>query len=118
MAIWRTLAALTAVVVLSACVHGGEPEEQQGSHRIGRNVASNLCVGCHDISDEYRAPPPRVPGAPPAFITVASDPRLDMKRLTQFVRFPHGEMDNVVLTRKETDAVVGYILSLKRPQRN
>lgn len=114
MKIRRTIA-VAAVLALGACVHGGEPQEQPGSHRIGRNVAGNLCVGCHDISDEYRAPPPRVPGSPPAFITIATDPRLDMKHLTQFVRFPHGEMDNVILTRKETEAVVGYIMSLKRP---
>ena len=115
MAIGRMMAALAAMFALGACVHGAEPQEQAGSNRIGKNVARNLCIGCHDISDEYRAPPPRVPGAPPAFITIASAPRLDMKHLTQFVRFPHGEMDNVMLTRKETQAVVAYILSLKRP---
>lgn len=116
MTIQRTMAVLAVLIALGACVSGPEPEEQPGSHRVGKNVASNLCAGCHDVSDEYRAPPPRVPGQPPAFITVASSPRLDMKHLTRFVRFPHGEMDNVALTRKETDAVVGYILSLKRPQ--
>lgn len=115
MTIQRTVAALAAMFALAACVHGAEPEEQPGSHRVGKNVASNLCAGCHDVSDDYRAPPPRVPGQPPAFITVASSPHLDMTNLIRFVRFPHGEMDNVVLTRKETDAVVGYILSLKRP---
>lgn len=106
---------IAAAAGLAACGHLERSQEPVALVRVGKNVAGNICVGCHDVSDEYRAPPPRLPGAPPAFITIAADPRLDIKHLTQFVRFPHGEMDNVMLTRRETDAVVAYILSLKRP---
>lgn len=104
----------TALCGLAACGHTDKSGDPVPLARVGKTVAGNLCTGCHDVSDDFRAPPARVPGAPPAFITIAADPRLDIKHLTQFVRFPHGEMDNVTLTRKETDAVVAYILSLKR----
>lgn len=106
---------IAAVGALSACASAQKAQAPVPLVRVGKNVAGNLCAGCHDVSDDYRAPPARVPGAPPAFITVAADPRLDLARLTRFVRFPHGEMDNITLTRNDTQAVVAYILSLKRP---
>lgn len=109
------LFSVIAACGLAACSHTERAGDPVPLVRVGKNAAGNLCAGCHDVSDEYRAPPPRVAGMPPAFITVAASPRVDVKRLTQFVRFPHGEMDNVVLTNREADAIVAYILSLKRP---
>lgn len=105
---------VASVLTLAGCMHTAPAGEPVALARVGKTVVTNLCAGCHDVSDEYRAPPAREQGAPPAFITLAADPRLDIKHLTQFVRFPHGEMDNVNLTSKEADAIVAYILSLKR----
>ncbi len=105
---------IAAACGLVGCASAEKPQDPVALARVGKNVAGNICVGCHDVSDDYRAPPPRTPGAPPAFITIAADPRLDLGRLTRFVRFPHGEMDNITMTQNDTNAVVAYILSLKR----
>ncbi len=80
----------------------------------GKKVAKLVCAGCHDISDDLKAAPARQPGVPPAFLTVAAQRNLDADRLLKFLSFPHGEMDNLVMTRQETRDVVGYIMGLSR----
>ena len=103
-----------AAVALAACGHLVKSQDPVPLANAGKKIASTICVGCHDVSDDSRTAPERQPGVPPAFITVAADRRLEIKHLTQFVRFPHGEMDNILLTRQEANAVVAYILSMKR----
>lgn len=104
--------------LFSVLVSGGAPalgaEDRSASAANGKTVATRVCAGCHDVSDDLKAAPNRRPGVPPPFLTVAASPDLNAVELGKFLRFPHGEMDNLVMTRRESDDVVAYIMSLRR----
>ena len=103
-------------LALAACTVEplGASRQPTGTPAAGAIIARNLCAGCHDVSDDMRAPPLRVSGQPPAFTTAAQSRGLTPARLRAFLRLPHGEMDNLELTPGETDDVVSYVISLRR----
>ncbi|MBL8704489.1 MAG: hypothetical protein JNM30_06595, partial [Rhodospirillales bacterium] len=51
----------------------------------------------------------------PPFATLAADPRTTEFRLRAFLMTPHQNMPDFRLSRSETDDLIGYILSLRRP---
>jgi hypothetical protein len=78
---------------------------------LARNVIPNICARCHDTSTSLKTVPPRQQGVAPAFLTVAADPKIDRAHLVKFLRFPHGDMDTVVLTSREIEGLADYILA-------
>ncbi|MHB1205873.1 MAG: c-type cytochrome [Rhodospirillaceae bacterium] len=106
--------ALIAAVGLSDISRASAAEAQRGPTVVAKNVIQNICARCHDTSPELKTVPPRQPGVAPAFLTIAADPKISRVRLLKFLRFPHGDMDNVFLTRRETADVADYILSLRK----
>ena len=56
---------------------------------------------------------PRQAGSPPDFITVANEPSTNPERLRQFLKLPHGAMNNVLLREEDIDKIVKYILEQK-----
>ena len=107
-----------AVLAVAVAALGGPPafaaEDRSGSATNGKAVATRVCAGCHDVSDDLKAAGARRPGVPPPFLTVAGSPALNAGKLGEFLRTPHGEMDNLVMTRRESDDVVAFIMSLRR----
>lgn len=101
------LAAVLAFTAASAAEAPGKRKD------VAKNVALNICARGHDISPNAKASDPHPPGVAPAFVAVAADPTIDRDRLLKFLRFPHGAMDNVFLTRKENEDLADYILSLR-----
>lgn len=101
-----------ALVAVIAAGSASAAEAPRAANPAARNVALNICARCHDISVDAKTAQ-RVTGAAPAFVTVAADPQMNRDRLLKFLRFPHGEMDNVFLTRRETEGVVDYILNMR-----
>jgi len=76
----------------------------------GHKLAEQWCKGCHAIE-------PRTAGTStvaPDFAAVANMPSTTELALKVFLRTPHPSMPNLVLTPEQTDAIVSYILSLKR----
>ena len=112
----RAVGAVSAVAVFA--VLGGPlvlaAGDRNASATNGKKVATRVCAGCHDVSDDLNAATVRRPGVPPPLLTVAASPDLSATELGKFLRFPHGEMDNLVTTRRESDYVVAYIMSLRR----
>lgn len=86
----------------------------EGDPAAGKLVARSVCARCHDVRDDISQPPPRLAGAPPAFATVAQDSAITSERLTKFLRLPHGEMNNILLTTRDTNDVISYVISLRR----
>ena len=86
------------------------PAGAQGDAAAGRAVAERACGQCHDVNpgdrDNFRAAP--------TFQTVADDPAVTEPALRSFFEKPHVAVPNAQLTRRETEDVLTYILTLKR----
>lgn len=80
-----------------------------GDARAGREVATSLCIQCHQIDGAGRDPS-RVP---PGFGAIADTASQTALSLRVFLQTPHGNMPRYQLTRDETDDVIAYILSLR-----
>src|SRR5262245_48434647 len=76
----------------------------------GRILAKGWCAHCHVVSEDQRIAP--VEGVP-TFFAVANDPSTTETSLRVFLVSPHVVMPDFMLTRKETDEIIAYILSLR-----
>jgi mono/diheme cytochrome c family protein len=108
----RRRAKLRVVGIVSAAL-GASPASGQpliGDIAQGQELARRICSGCHQIE---RAPPAGDVLAGPAFKAIADNPSTTALSLRVFLRTPHRNMPNLILTESETQDVIGYILSLK-----
>lgn len=80
-----------------------------GDARAGREVATTLCIQCHQIDGAGRDPS-RVPPGFGAIADMASQTELSLR---VFLQTPHGNMPRYQLTRDETEDVIAYIMSLR-----
>ena len=76
----------------------------------GENLAERVCSECHAVKPSQVS---KNPDAPP-FAQLASEPSITQYSLRVFLRTPHANMPNLMLTTDEMDEVTSYILSLKR----
>ena len=82
-----------------------------GNTSSGRNLALRICSDCHVVAEGQAHP--ATDGAPP-FATVARDPAVTALSLQVFLRSTHENMPNLILSPREIDDLVSYILSLRR----
>jgi mono/diheme cytochrome c family protein len=77
----------------------------------GRQIATKLCSSCH------RVLPMTLPdkGNPPSFQSIADLPSTTGLSLNVFLHSNHKNMPNIILSPAESDDVIAYILSLKKP---
>jgi len=87
----------------------GQPLE--GDTSAGLRVASTICGNCHEIGSGTS--PTTAIG--PKFEDIANLPSTTALSLRTFLRSNHGKMPNFLLSSTDTDNVVAYILSLRRP---
>jgi len=87
---------------------GATPESDSAAS--GHKLADAWCKGCHAIEPRTGG----TPAAAPDFAAVANQPSTTELALKVFLRSTHPSMPNLVLTPEQTDAIVSYILSLKR----
>jgi cytochrome c2 len=83
-----------------------------GDVAAGKKVTDFLCRNCHDVSGSERPKSP--PGGAPSFFEVAQSPETTAASLHKFLHIPHGRMINVLLTGREVDDAIAYIMSFKR----
>ena len=81
---------------------------QEGDALVGHRLAASWCGGCHQIEGHERGT-----FAGPNFSDVAHLPSTTPLALKVFLRTSHKNMPNVVLTDRQADDIVAYILSLK-----
>jgi mono/diheme cytochrome c family protein len=74
----------------------------------GCQLAEGTCASCHRIDGKNL-------DAPPGFAAVAAMPSTTALSLKVFLRSNHKEMPNLIISNPDTDDIVAYILSLKRP---
>lgn len=81
-----------------------------GDPMVGRDLALRACAECHAVPGRQGA---TVTDATPSFVTIARSLTSTELGLRVFLQTPHPPMPNLLLTRREIDDVVSYILSLK-----
>ena len=77
----------------------------------GREIAAKLCSNCH-VVDPAAGTVARADV--PTFAAIANGPVGTPERLAAAIILPHPAMPDVSLTRAEIQAVIGYIISLKK----
>lgn len=108
----RTAILMPAVVFFCPMAIGsaGATDLPAGDPLAGRTLAREICSLCHDVEPRW------MEGAAfygPAFADIAATPGLTAMRLRVFLRTPHIEMPDLVLTEQEADDVISYILSMR-----
>ncbi len=85
-------------------------ETLPGDPVAGRIFAERECGDCHDISregDDYPL------NTAPSFLDVATQRSTTGLSLRVFLRSTHRDMPDLILTQREQDDVIAYILSLR-----
>lgn len=107
----RSLAVASVLAALAAAPAGVCAADKPGDPVAGRRLALQSCAGCHVVAE--RQARPAFDGAP-AFATVARDPAATESSLRVFLQTPHARMPDLIMTHREIDDVVSYILTLRR----
>ena len=82
----------------------------QSERAAGRRLATELCGECHQV----RPPFPVLYRYPPSFEDIAKLPSTTRLSLKVFLQSSHKQMPNFIISKSDTDAIIDYILSLKR----
>lgn len=80
-----------------------------GNPLAGEQLARLQCAECHLMPGGVRATASGIP----SFQAIASQPRVTALSLNAFLQTPHDRMPNIMLTRREVDDLIAYILSFK-----
>lgn len=84
--------------------------QELGDAAEGQRFAREVCAACHAVEKGDKMI--SLEGAPP-FQDVANDPAASEVSLRVFLRSPHENMPDLILSDEETDNVVAYILSIR-----
>lgn len=103
----RALALLTTAVLGLGLSHAGA--QDIGDPMAGHDFARSLCATCHAVEDDDAPSPYRE--APP-FRAVARVPGMTATALSVFLRTPHANMPDLILSTEERRNVIAYILTL------
>ena len=87
---------------------GAAGDAGDGDAVVGRQLAQSWCSGCHQI-DTHK--PGTFPG--PNFTDVANLPSTTPLALKVFLRTSHKNMPNILLSDRQAEDLVAYVLSLK-----
>jgi cytochrome c len=82
-----------------------------GDRAKGRAFALQVCTPCHRVSPDQLSPQ-RFATAP-GFRAIANTRGMTETSLHAFLSSPHPSMPNLILSQKEQDDVIAYILSLR-----
>ncbi len=91
-------------------VQAAPAQDLPGDAQEGQALAAAVCGECHVIEKGVRD----ADGAAPAFQSVADNPAMTALALRVFLRTPHDDMPDLILSDAETDDLIAYILGLKR----
>jgi cytochrome c2 len=89
----------------------GEP----GNVRAGRELAITTCSECHVVVE--RRWTPRPVGGPPDFTHITATPGMNGTALFVFLHTPHPTMPNLILSNRQPNDAIAYILSLRKQSR-
>ena len=110
----RAASACVALLALAALLLAARPAAAQavGDVRTGQRLAASWCSACHITGRDMPGP---ASDPAPSFVAIAAMPSTTAMSLRVFLQTPHRVMPDYNLTRRETDDLVAYILSQRRP---
>ena len=85
-------------------------QDLRGDPAAGARFAQRVCAACHVVGGDWPANP-RSPA--PAFEAVAAEPSVTALSLRVFLNSPHRNMPNLILSEKEADDIIAYIMGLR-----
>lgn len=101
---------ILAIAFLIAAMPAAWAQADLGDVGRGHELARNTCVACHRV--EKRQTAEKFVDVP-SFQTIANNRSRTRLALLVFLKSPHANMPDIVLTEKEIDSVIAYIMSLK-----
>jgi mono/diheme cytochrome c family protein len=100
-----------AIAMTAAVTTESAQAQQLSDWQRGRNLARQVCAECHWVERRpAHSPNPRSP----TFADVASTPGMTAIALNVILHTSHRYMPNIILNDEQSNAVITYILSLKR----
>jgi len=85
--------------------------QELGDARAGLAYASQVCAECHAVRvDQTSSPNSRAP----RFEAVANTRGMSEMALRVWFQSPHPSMPNLMISKKDGDDVIAYILSLRK----
>jgi mono/diheme cytochrome c family protein len=104
------------LIVLTAAfamiLHPDADAQTDGNRAKGRAFALQTCTPCHRVAPDQLSPP-RFATAPD-FDAIARTRGMTETSLHAFLSSPHPSMPNLILSQREQDDVIAYILSLRK----
>lgn len=100
---------IPALVFLLSAAGAAQAQAIPGNPMAGEQLARLQCSECHLMPGGNRATASGIP----SFQAIANQPRVTALSLNAFLQTPHDRMPNIMLTRREIDDLVAYILSFK-----
>lgn len=91
-------------------VAGAGAQHLPGDPAAGLGYARAICADCHDVEREWDD---LAAFYGPPFVDIAAMPSTTELSLRVFLRTPHENMPNLILSDHDRDDVIAYILSLK-----
>lgn len=98
------------IAALSAMTTSAMGQSGPGDASQGHEMARNVCAECHRVEKGQKS---RKLSPIKAFQEIANNPARTALSLRVFLRTPHRNMPNLVLSEAETDNIIAYIHSLK-----
>ncbi|MEF3366346.1 c-type cytochrome [Methylocystis sp. 9N] len=99
-----------ASVFILLCLMTAPVKAAEADPSAGARLAKTECETCHAVGPDAAAKSPDARA--PRFVDVAKMPSTTELSLKVFLRTPHRNMPNLILSPEEIDSVAAYILSL------
>jgi mono/diheme cytochrome c family protein len=106
----RHIAFLSLVIAGALAIPAEALAQPDNRHSLGRQVALELCSSCHRVTEGQLRPG----GGAASFFAIANLPSTTALSLKVFLRSNHKGMPNLIVSEPDSDALIDYILSLKR----
>lgn len=104
----KLLSLLAIAVTLAAAVSNANAQAV-GDPKEGLAVAQQVCAECHaTVAGQDRSPNAQAP----TFVKLAATPGMTRTALLVALTTPHAGMPMFILTSKQRDDIIAYILSL------
>jgi mono/diheme cytochrome c family protein len=99
-----------AAVILTTSVTAARAQADLGDVDRGHDLARTTCAACHRVEKGETAE--KIMDVAP-FQTIANNGSRTKLALLVFLKSPHANMPDIMLSEKEIDSVIAYIMSLK-----
>ena len=98
-----------AIALALAAAVGNVNAQAVGDPKEGLAVAQKVCAECHaTVAEQDRSPNAKAP----TFVNLAATPGMTRTALLVALTTPHAGMPMFILTDKQRDGIIAYILSL------